>query len=1209
MAWTAKQSQAIEENGELLVSAAAGSGKTAVLTERIARHILEGAKTDEILCVTFTNAAAGEMKHRLEGKLSQLASELEKSGLENGASEAKRLREAALAVPRANISTLHAFCAQMLRRHFSLVDLDPSFSILDDAEAEVMKLEAADEMLESRYGSGTRFYELVLGLGGESEFIKLILNLHSFMNAQIDPMGFLDRAADIYKTASASDTGGMLFLALSEVADDVKSAIDPLLGEAERILDLLAAQYPGLEQNPGGEFALLRHALSCDFEGMASDLKAHAQPRRFSFRRTKGMELSDYEMLKLARDKLRAEVKRQRDKLDFSLADEMALLNAQAPLIDELKECMRVFIDAFSEAKRRKNAIDYDDMEHFALKLLSREVIAREYQRRFKFIFVDEYQDTNRVQEKLISRMKREDNLFVVGDVKQSIYSFRMADPTIFLEKMAQCGAGHGTRIDLSANFRSSKAVIDAVNGVFSRTMTSDTAGIAYDENAALHFGREPSQTPPSAELGVEAAFRLDNGDCELDIIDASGADALEAGSSDAETAYSGAKAPDSGDEAAGGDAQAADSGVQAAVGDEAADGDDDEPPEKLRLEAAFAARRIRELMANEFIIDSATRTPRKLKYSDFAVLLRSHRTAAGIWLEELSLAGIPAYAQLSGGYFDAIEVRVFIDLLRIIDNRRQSIPLLAVMRSPICDFSAEELGELRMTSQSEEWIDILLEYTAAPDENASALKEKCAAFLAKLDYWYYQLNLMSVEQLIGALLDETGYLDYCGALPGGDARRRNLIELLNRARAYERSGVSSLHSFIDFLDKLKNTDKLGTSETLGADVVRILSIHKSKGLEFPVVIIASLDKQFNYRSANAAMLLDADLGIGLTFADNMVKHKNLVARIAAIRIRRRTAAEEMRILYVGMTRARERLIMIGAVKSIDLLNAFSQDGATANAVKNASCYMKWLCCALVDANGGFMRKGIFPAAPNAQASRDKAGRMAFLASSERIGTDALSPVFDFEYAYPSDTRLPSKLSVTELSGREVIIAQAPDFAMETVLTPRLAATKRGSATHALLEYVDFAADASEQALKARLGNMLSRGIIDEDELELADTKMVLSFLNSPLCARMKSASKIYRELEFNFNIPASVLMPNANTDEPILLQGVIDCCFLDADGEFVIIDYKTDKVLEGDTLETTAKRHQKQLELYSMALEKLAAAHVKERYVFMLRYGESVKI
>lgn len=1179
MAWTPKQSQAIEQNGELLVSAAAGSGKTAVLTERIARHILEGARVDEILCVTFTNAAAGEMKHRLEKKLFTLAGEPERSP-----DEAKRLREAALAVPRANISTLHAFCAQMLRRHFSLVELDPSFGILDDAEAEVMKLEAADEMLENRYGLGTRFYDLVLGIGGEAEFIKHIINLYSFMYAQIDPMGFLDRAAHIYRTADAGDANGILILALNEIVRDVKSAVEPLLCEAEQILDVLAAQYPKLRQNPGDEFLLLRHALSCDFEGMTKDLSYHAQPYRFSFRRLKDMELSDYEMLKLARDKLRDEVKRQRGKLDFSLADEIALLNAQAPLIDELKESMCAFIDAFSEAKRRKNVIDYNDMEHFALTLLSREDIAREYQRRFKFIFVDEYQDTNRVQEKLISRIKREANLFAVGDVKQSIYSFRMADPTIFLEKMAMCGAGHGTRIDLNANFRSSRAVIDMINRVFSRTMTSETADIDYDDNAALHFSREESETHADA-FDEETASRLKSGECELDIIDMGGTDAPETASDNSDT------------DDDGGDGDAPQIGQAA---------DDDEPPEKLRLEAALAARRIRELMATEFIFDAATHTPRRLKYSDFAVLLRSHRAAAGIWLEELSLAGIPAYAQLSGGYFDAIEVRVFIDLLRIIDNRRQSIPLLAVMRSPICNFTAEELGELRLTSQSEEWIDILLEYTAAPDEGACELKQKCAAFLSRLDYWYYQLSLVSVEQLIGTLLDETGYLDYCGALPGGDARRRNLIELLNRARAYERSGINTLHSFIDFLDKLKNTDKLGASETLGADVVRILSIHKSKGLEFPVVILASLDKHFNERSANSAMLFDAELGIGLTFAHNMVKHKNLVARIAAIRIRRRIASEEMRILYVGMTRARERLIMIGAVKSTEALKAFSQDGASVNAIKNANCYMKWLYCALADTQGDLF---VFPAALDKRTARDKADCGELLAEAERAGANMLSPIFDFIYAYPSDTKLPSKLSVTELSGREVIIAQAPDFAMETVLTPRLAATKRGSATHALLEYVDFASDASEEALKARLSAMLARGIIDEHEAQLADTAMVLRFLNSPLCTRIQGARRVYRELEFSFNVSASVLMPDAQTSEPILLQGVIDCCFLDTDGEYVIIDYKTDKVLEGDTLHTTAKRHQKQLELYSMALEKLAAAHVKERYVFMLRYGESVKI
>lgn len=1142
--WTIDQQRAIEENGNLLISAAAGSGKTAVLTARIVRLIQEGANVDELLVVTFTNAAAAEMKKRIARALNAEAEQ------EPDEKAAARLREQALLSGRANISTLHSFCLYVLRRNFYDAGLDPAFRTAEAAEAAVLQQEALAELFEDRYAAEEEhpaFRVLLNYAGGEATLAEWIDKVYSFAMAQPAPFEWLDTALSRY-TDPALAEAGVLSALLSSVKDELASLIRNLEDAVEALSDFKPRAH--LDEELMRLRALL---LARDYDTFRLRL-FDMEFKTLRFARDEDPSVS--EPIKAARDAVKDALKAAKKACYRSLSEEGELLRELAPAVEELFSLVKELYTRYGEKKSARALVDFNDMEHMTLKLLSDERIAEEYRHRFTHVFMDEYQDSNRVQEAIISRVRREDNLFLVGDVKQSIYRFRMAEPRLFLEKYDSFnGSPVGTRIDLNANFRSAENIIDFINSLFENLMSRELGEIDYDDSARLYRGREEQQGGQ-----VECHFIAREQEPEF---------------------------PEEGES------------EQGALLEQ----------ETAALEAMLAADRIRKLMDQE-----------GYRYSDFAVLLRTVKDAAPAWVQALTLSGIPAYAELTGGYFDAVEVSVMLDLLRIIDNRRQDIPLMNVLRSPIGNFSAEELASLRIRKKEGSFFEALC--SAAESSEADALSEKASTFLGDLARWRAEAGLVSVEELIGMLLDETGFYHFAGALPGGSARQANLNALLSRARAFEQGGSRSLSGFLGFMEKVKNSADFGTAPTGGMDVVRILSIHKSKGLEFPVVFLAGLGKRFNPQDKSGSLILDDELGLGLRVRRERRKTDTLYRREIARRQWRRQLSEEMRLLYVGMTRAKARLIMIGTVGEITPLLERYKTPMPPAGLSHARGMMDWIIYALLQtpegnplrAIGGLPARGgegkaeihVYQGQP-AVGSPAGLTEKEYRAWAERAAAQAdpeARAALCWEYPYLAAANTPTKASASSGAGRR----RSELHPLPAFLMPEqgLNAADRGTAAHLLLQHIPFIHHTKQSVIEAAQ-DLCACGIMTEEQARAVPAKHIAAFFDSPLGQRLIASPHAERELQFNLEIPASRL-GYGPAEENVMVQGVIDCCFWEPDG-WVLLDYKTDRIIEGSTAEQTAEKHRPQVELYAEALSRLSGKPVREMHVFLLTSGVDIRL
>lgn len=873
--WTAEQRRAIETPGSLIVSAAAGSGKTAVLTERIARHILEGASPDDLLVVTFTRAAAAEMKKRIGDRLSALAAQQQ-------GDEAARLYAAAEGIGRANISTIDGFCSHVLRRHFDIAGLDPAFRAGEEAENLALRQEALDELME-RYYAQKGFSDLVDAFGEEAEFSAQFLRLYEFIMAQPEPMEWLKEAIDKYDIAEDA-------LPLCPAAEEYLKGLKVRLGAYMDILrsrrDEIAEDYPKTAAILDGDLTQLGGALlQKSLRGYANQLSACA----FATFSMRGAEKSYSEYVKKPRDDMKKEVKKHIALSGKPMERQARLLCGIKPLLDMLYSFTGDFIALYSEKKEQAGIIDYADMEHIALRLLRLPAVAKEYRDRFSFVFIDEYQDCSPLQNALFSALARPDNLFIVGDVKQSIYGFRMAEPTMFTERIDEFSR-RDAALHLSANFRSSNEVIEGVNSIFTPIMTRETGGVDYDETARLVHGRRDA-SPGGAELHViSRSAPLDTGD--------------------------------------------------------AADENTEEQLLAAEAEALFAAGRIRELLCESFT-DRKGNT-RNYKYSDIVILHSSPKNVAEAWVRTLSREGIPVYAELTGGYFDAIEVQIFLNLLAIIDNPLQDIPLISVLRSPIGGFSTEELITLRADCRE----GLFYEALKAGADRDTPLGHKAGGFLGRLKRWRAQGELYDITELIAMLLEDTGFENYVSALPGGQSRHANLEALIKNAGIYSNSG-HGIRGFLRFMEKARSGDSLGAAQIASANVVRLISIHKSKGLEFPAVILGGLSVNFNKKSRSSVLVLDSSLGIGLKAARGSSRELNLYHSAIAERIWRREISERMRLLYVAMTRASEKLIMLCSFRDVEKGLGAGRIPVTPNTCSGAERFADWILPVLFSSPSG----------------------------------------------------------------------------------------------------------------------------------------------------------------------------------------------------------------------------------------------------------------
>jgi len=1122
--WTNDQLLAIQSEGNLIVSAAAGAGKTAVLTERIVSRIRAGAPVESLLVLTFTRAAASEMKSRIAARLNQLADEAETT------EEMRYLRRQARNVDGAFISTIHAFCARVIRRHYHTVGLPARAKTADEMESAALMETVRDDLLSMLSVENDADYaSLLAAFGSEQAAWEAILSVYRFTRAEPDPESWLRQAAARYE-----DEG-----AIQRILDD---AVSFCKGELSLLLETLVRERDLLSPDCGNAISVLDEELSryramllCRRYGQYRDALSAMEYGRLVFPRVIAEE--DKAGAKAARDMGKDLIKEQKKRFLRAEEEERIVLRRSGTVVRALCNLAARFESAYAEAKRNKNLVDYDDLEHFALAALNRDEIAREYREKFQWIAVDEYQDSNRVQEAILARIARGDNLFFVGDVKQSIYRFRQAEPGLFLEKLSLFAGDLGRRIDLAENFRSSNEVLTAVNEVFEAVMNEQSGDIDYDARARLVCGT--NQPAGGAELHLIRKERAESEDDE---------DALE----------------------------------------DAAD---------LEVESRLIANLIHKMMQSETYTDAKTGETRNYRYGDFAVLLRAG-TEAQLVSQTLASSGVPAYAQSGGGYFDAVEVQIFRNLLSVIDNRRQDVPLLSVLLASIGGFTHEELAQMRAVHPTGAFYEAFFAFS----ESDTVLGKRAAAFLTKLAHYRAESRLLSVEELIGKLLDETGFYEEMGAGVSGAQRQANLDALLEKAHAFEAAGSRGVWNFLRHLALAQNNASVGAAQTLTADVVRILTIHKSKGLEFPVVFVAGMGKRFNQKDVNNSLQLHAKHGMALRYIDRegmqRVKRDTLARVILSQRVKREQLAEEMRVLYVAMTRARRKLILTACLNKPEEKLAAAPRMPTAWQTIRCSSPVSWLMMGekkhvsvSIHEREGFL--GDF----SAEGAKE-------MPAFDPVVLEAIEEKLNWTYAFAEAARIRAKAAVSRIVKGEDSL---PSFTKPAFLGVEKSAVFAGTATHAAMQYLPLDAAMDEAQAGEYLLSLTACGRITPEQAAAADASAIAWLTRDALFARMRRAERVERELAFSYPMDAMQLYGIA-AEETVLLQGVLDACFLE-DGEWVIVDYKTDRVRPDLTADQAAQKHAEQLRLYALALESLSGLRVKELVVVLLSYRAAVRV
>lgn len=1249
--WTDAQWSAITDRGQhILVAAAAGSGKTAVLVERMIQTILDETNpcdVDRLLVVTFTNAAAAEMKQRI-----RLALEEQLNLHQNS----KHLRKQLALIQRASVTTLHSFCLEVIRQHYQLLGIDPSFRIGFDTEIELIRQEIVEEVLEENYAvheENSHFWTLVDSYGGarsDEEIGRLILRLYDFSRSHPFPEQWLEQTAHSFSLHGNDEPRDLIanpwFRSLLNEVTAVLQGAQMLLEQAEAIASSPEGPAPYLA-NLEEELAAIKEMLSLALANDWDSLYAHMQP--FSFGRLKPCKKGEVdpelqEKAKILRDEAKERVMELREDIFMRSPEQYRLeLKQLAPLMDTLINITKQYEQAYTKEKHSRGILDFSDLEHACLRALLHEEAAGErlipsevavqYRERFVEVYVDEYQDTNRVQEAILQLISRSDpgNMFMVGDVKQSIYRFRLAEPELFLEKYKKYGepdAKTGKKIDLSQNFRSRRAIITAVNDVFRFIMHESAFEIEYDKQAELVYGNTYSHSDMNEEP------------VQVVLIDRSSDNAPTTITDDhAET----------------------------------------ENLDTVQLEARAIALQIKQLLgAGDSepmrVYDKAMQGMRPLTYRDIVILMRATREWAPVMMEEFKAAGIPCYAELNTGYFDAGEIEIVVSLLRVVDNPLQDIPLAAVLRSPIVGLNAEQLAQIRLQHKGSyyEAVEAVLENSA--EETCPELQEQLRKFYDQLQQWRTSARRQPLSAFIAQIYRETGYVELVGGMPGGAQRQANLRALYDRAKQYETTSFRGLFQFLRFVDQMKDRGaELGTARALGEqeDVVRLMSIHRSKGLEFPVVFVCGLGKLFNRQDLNQPFLLHRQLGIGPKFVDleKRISYPSLPYQAIRKKARKEMLAEEMRILYVAMTRAQERMFLIGS--SSNLKNqiekwAVQLEGTGRrlpdSLLLNAQNMLDWLLPVLLkhpdgkavqtylqnetpieldpstetqgrfkvhiqhQAEPGFTLAAATKEPPAADVMQALTNQKPVLLDANLVGGETLREVeakLTWKYPYEAAEGYLSKVSVSELkklheqeqadeSGSHFLptetddqyrwkkeFLQRPQFMSEHKMTP----VERGMAYHAVMQQLPLDPAINREKLTKYIENMVEKEMITKEQAEVVELDLILGFFESEVGQTMLHSTNVQRELPFSCGFKAKEIYGSDGddelaADEIILIQGVIDCVF-ETEAGLVMLDYKTDAAY-GNIEKRMKDRYGLQIKLYERAIMEIWQRPVKQSYLFL---------
>jgi len=1267
--WTPEQESAIMSPKDsnlgaqtLLVAAAAGSGKTAVLVERIITRLKDmenPLSVQELMVVTFTKAAAAEMSARIGVALAKAMESTDDKALQ------ARLERQLNLLPSAHISTLHSFCQWVIRSYFYKLDIPPTARIGNEAEMALLKQEVLENLLKEAYEHNT------YGIFDLSDFFSddksdaglqdKVLSLYEFAMSQSNPDGWMRHAVEPYKAAQEQDLRDTLWG--RAMWDDQQAEIDRIANRIEQMEPLLESpvgpkKWDKVYQEQLAALAQLKGAQTwSDMVDVCRNLDTFTKASFTSL----GKALEKGEVDGALADEFKSLGFQNKDSLKgmknglFHI-DEAVLqqqFKDQYPLIHNLVELTIAFHKADDEAKKEQGIMDFSDLEHLCLALLVEpgteddpqpSEVALELQDTFKEIMVDEYQDTNGVQETIINLISRVDNRFYVGDVKQAIYSFRMADSSLFMNKYNTYGLMNDAverRIDLAKNFRSHENILTTTNFIFYQIMTQEAAELDYGEKESLIPGRIVEDAPSDWVGGA----------VELHLLDTSDTNRSDEGDGDSE-----------------------------AAGDE---------PENNERELDFIIQKIKELHASKKQVQNADGSFRQIQWRDFAVLRRSLAGWGTRAVAAMRQAGIPAVVNERDGYFEAQEIQLLLSLLQIIDNPEQDLPMAAVLHSGLVGLDANELGALRLTGDGSLW-------SVMPLYAEQAQDERLLQFIAHIEHWRTLSRRHGVADLLWDIYETLDYVNYVGAMPNGLVRRANVMALYERAKGFESSGFRGLFRFLRFVESLRDSNQdmaVANVVTEADDVVRLMTIHKSKGLEFPVVFLSGVQKKFNTMDFNSPLLVDKNGGIGLKgyYPDIRVSYPSMPWLYCKSIKSDAMKAEEQRILYVALTRARDKLFLTGYInKEIRKEKgvgahikhaALTQTQALgADLIKAGNSYLHWLLIAFArHLDGGAPLRNIIEL--EGETNFDLLDRQCQVKVEIHDGSlygdldykadvdgttintvRVLGKVNDvelpeeivqrFAFTYPNlvASKTTAKISVSELkrrfAERDAEAVSATEVSMQQQSVPSGDATDDTTDEAAVVdtsipaisetELADSIfgrkpmaiADAEEVVTGAQWGTLMHEamqwlpvkkytqksmtdmldslqadGKFSDEERSLLSDRSLYGFFNSDLGKRLIASKRVERELPFSMLFDGNRVYPDVETGERLFLQGIIDTAFVE-DGQWVLVDYKTDRVKSGDEL---IRRYKIQMDLYKEALETLTDMSVKASYIYSFRLHEAV--
>ena len=1177
MKWTSEQEQAIMEKGSnILVAAAAGSGKTAVLVERIINKIIKDhIDIDKILVVTFTNAAASEMRERI---LDAIYKKLDKEP------NNEELQRQIFLLNKSSICTIHSFCLDVIHNNFFELDIPSNFRIADTTEIELLKQEVLEDLFEEKYNNNDsdflKLIETYTSYSGDEPLKESCLEIYEYIQSSPFPNDWLEEKVEMFAKKENDDfaksTWGKILINkfAKQIENEIimlenvrmklqrESNLDKFIKVIRKDIDMLEEIRIATKKSWNDAYNV---AMKLEFDKWPVDRKIVSDTK---------------EQAKKIRDIMKKNIKKIIDEM-FSYNSEEAYesIYEMYEILKIMKNLIIDFKNKFSKSKKERNIIDFNDIEHMALEILVKKdgkqiiptEVCKKYQEKFEEIAIDEYQDSNLVQEYILNSISRNNNIFMVGDVKQSIYRFRQARPELFLEKYNKYKQknekeeSENLKIKLFKNFRSRKTILDITNLIFENIMSKEFGDIDYNEQEYLNYGANYAEGKEEPKTQI---YMLDMQD-----------------------------------------------------GDELEEESEDKFIEKEEIEAKFVAKKIREIVdSKELVWDKKQNKYREVMYKDIVVLLRSTSVLAPIYEKEIMSLNIPVFSDTSSQYLDSIEISTIMSLLKIIDNPMQDIPLVTVLRSPIFNFSDNELVEIRLCDKKSQFYVALRKSLVQVNDR---LKSKIEDFLNKIEEFKQYEKEKPLNEFIWKIYIETGYYDYVTLMQNGKQRRENLKLLFEKAKQYEKASFKGLFHFINFIERMKlGSQDMGAAKIIGEneDVVRIMSIHKSKGLEFPIVFLSSTGKKFNLRDLNGKILLHQDLGIGPEYInyERKISYSTMAKEAIKLISKRESLSEEMRVLYVALTRAKEKLIITGisnnAKKDIErkkeLLNIYGNE-IQISLLEDCKNYLDWIMYVQLKENPveliDFYIQNVSDIdIEEKEENQDKLKEIEYRMNGK--WSKEIAEKLEWKYTRKGLTNIPTKMSVTQIKQinerkeEKEKIDTVPNFMKEEI---EITSARKGTLMHLCIQKMDENKEYSITDIKEFIRDLEERYIITKKEAMSIPIKKLYEYTKTKLWKELKEAKQIKKEEPFYIEIPANEIMETED-NEKILVQGIIDLYYINKNDELILVDYKTDYVKRKEEL---VNKYRTQINLYAKALEKALGKKIAKKEIFSIYLEEEIEI